>query len=355
MAERKEDYHYVACRLDFFLFPGIIFSNDLLHGGRMRHLRIGFGFLLLLFGFVGLFVPIPGITLIFVAFGLHYVSEVPRVHAFIIKRQEAIETRFPFIRTVNLFLKAQWGWIKTTLAWRKVFVGVVSTVVFTALFGTAHGSFNRRPPELMGSTEKQKHQNQVADEFALERMKTQENIQRLAEEKKLVPILPSLQYDLKAPERFWYVRPWLKAFLDKIAHKHFQIFNVPFRVTELVRDEPYQKRYAQKGVSDGSTPDRRSSHLTGSTMDISRSVMSNEERAWMREELFCYKIRFNAIEAIEEVRNQAFHIMVFPTFDPEQECKIRSLPEASTAKRVVAKKNVARGEHKHKSKKQKPH
>jgi len=131
---------------------------------------------------------------------------------------------------------------------------------------------------------------------------------------KVVQVRENPTYYLTVEKRFRYARPWDIQFLNDISKKFYGEFAKPWKVTELVRTEQYQKLLVRRGIThaDGSSPDRRSAHLVGA-IDISKRGLTDDEVKWLRDELVYWESE-ERIEATEEIYNNVFHIMVFPSY-----------------------------------------
>lgn len=118
-------------------------------------------------------------------------------------------------------------------------------------------------------------------------------------------------YYLKSiPAAYRYLRPWSKLFLTRLSAQFHARFRTRLRVTSLVRTVSFQRSLARRNrnaaAADGP---RRSSHLTGATMDISKKGMTGAQLGWMRQVLSPLKAK-GLIHAIEEFQQGAFHVMV---------------------------------------------
>jgi hypothetical protein len=169
---------------------------------------------------------------------------------------------------------------------------------------------------LRATSKSQILQNRYADREDLSRMTDAAMIQRFDRGGYLVDVPPkSPYYDLaNIPERFRYLRPWSKLFLDRLSRQYYARFGKELRVTSLVRTVKLQARLTR---TNGNAADahgrRRSSHLTGATLDISKRGMTLAERNWMRRVLHSLK-KQSCLYAVEEFSQPAFHIMVYRSY-----------------------------------------
>lgn len=169
--------------------------------------------------------------------------------------------------------------------------------------------------ELKGSRASLARQNEIADRYDLQRVKSRNNLKSLIKQEKLVAIPEHIYYELALEREFRFARPWVKKFLDDFSKEFFLKFRKPLKVTSLVRTKPDQLRLSAQGISDadGKSWHKQSSHLTGSALDISKRTMTKEEVSWTCERLLGLR-RKGVIEAVHEPHNNHFHIMVFPNF-----------------------------------------
>lgn len=122
-------------------------------------------------------------------------------------------------------------------------------------------------------------------------------------------------YYLKSiPASYRYLRPWSKLFLDRLSRQYHARFQRKLRVTSLVRTVPYQRALQSRNQNAAAARgSKRSSHLTGATLDISKAAMRPAELAWMRRVLLALK-KAGYLYAVEEFRQPTFHILVFRNY-----------------------------------------
>jgi hypothetical protein len=159
-------------------------------------------------------------------------------------------------------------------------------------------------------------QNNQADEEGLARIANDAMLNRLVKTNTLLPVAEQASgYYLNAiPAKYRYLRPWTRRFLNDTATQYRAKFGHQLRVTSLVRTESFQVRLA--GYNTNAAPASgpyRSSHLTGSTLDISKHDMSAAEQAWMRQRLLDLRAKDKAY-GFEERIQPTFHIMVFKSY-----------------------------------------
>jgi hypothetical protein len=159
-------------------------------------------------------------------------------------------------------------------------------------------------------------QNKQADEDDLSRMRSREMIERFERAGYLVRVRDKTEhYYLHAvPSAYRYLRPWSRTFLERLSRQFHARFHRKLRVTSLVRAADGQQDLAKiNGNAAAATGPRRSSHLTGATLDISKTFMTLKERQWIRRVLRSLK-RGGYLYAIEEFQQPVFHIMVYRSY-----------------------------------------
>lgn len=110
-------------------------------------------------------------------------------------------------------------------------------------------------------------------------------------------------------------------FMEKLGKEYHDEFRLKMKITDTLRTEEEQRKLVlqQKTKADGSTPERRSAHPTGVPFDISKKnifglQLSGRQIRWLRERLIAYQ-REGKIIAVEEIYNNAFHVMVCPNWE----------------------------------------
>lgn len=174
---------------------------------------------------------------------------------------------------------------------------------------------------LRGSPQALAQQNIRANFEDLTRLQNEADLRRFKELKLLVP-LPSTQkvvVDRRIPARFRYCRPHVHDFLLDLADEYYRKWGHPLQINSAVRTAERQRQLAKsnKNAAPAGSGLRQSSHLTGSTVDISKLAMSEDGRAWMRTHLAKLE-RQGRIEATEEHAQAVFHVMVYNTASDEK-------------------------------------
>jgi hypothetical protein len=164
---------------------------------------------------------------------------------------------------------------------------------------------------LRATFESQLLQNQLADRENLTRL-TEKELPVYIQRKLLVP-LPKNQYvvvDYRLPARYRWCRPWVREWLLELGREYYKEFRRPLQVNAAVRTVEYQARLTKRnGNAAPPAGPRRSSHLTGSTVDLGKLRMSDAEMKWMRERLHDHREKRRVIP-VEEFGQAVFHTMV---------------------------------------------
>lgn len=191
-------------------------------------------------------------------------------------------------------------------------------LALTFLLGAAvAGGVPTAAPDLLRATPRsQLIQNRRADQEGLSRIRDRAMLRRFVRADLLVPV-PSRSlyyYTRYIPAEYHYLRPWSKLFLERLSRQYYARFKKRLRVTSMVRTAALQGRLAQRNENAaGAHGPRRSSHLTGATLDISKFGMGRREIDWMRRYLHALKQR-GYIYAVEEFSQPTFHIMVYKRY-----------------------------------------
>jgi hypothetical protein len=129
-----------------------------------------------------------------------------------------------------------------------------------------------------------------------------------------VPSKTRYYYTRLIPLKYSYLRPWSKLFLDRLSRQHHERFGKPLRITSMIRTVAFQQSLARRnGNAAAAHGDRRSSHLTGATLDISKNGMTAEQIVWMRQVLHSI-MQKGYLYAVEEFSQPTFHIMVYRNY-----------------------------------------
>lgn len=184
----------------------------------------------------------------------------------------------------------------------------------------AHGE-----PLLKGSPESQIRQNTEADRNELVRIKNDVELEKMKATGQLVriPDTPGVKIDARLQERFRFIRPWVATFLIELGKGFKERFGEEIQINSATRTVEYQMEISGRNKNAAPvTGEKRSSHLTGSAIDIAKLALTEEQKLWLRTRLVTLELG-NTIEATEEHYQAVFHIMVFPEY---------GVPQVRTAK-----------------------
>ena len=129
-----------------------------------------------------------------------------------------------------------------------------------------------------------------------------------------VPAKTANFYVHQVPAEYRYVRPWAKLFLDRISSQFRRRFGRPLRVTSLSRTVEYQNRLSRRNGNAASPYGaKRSSHLTGASLDISKKGLTSAQVGWLRRVLLSLHQK-QYLFAVEEFYQPNFHVMVYRNY-----------------------------------------
>lgn len=169
---------------------------------------------------------------------------------------------------------------------------------------------------LAGSHDSLVRQNVKVVEDGLERIEDNRQLHDAIARQSLVPVpvSESLNVNSSLPEDRRYCRPWTATFLADLSKAHYTVFHAPLLVSSAVRTVQFQfslrhhNRNAAPAVGDVASP-----HLTGATVDIAKSQLSESQREWMRRYLLELQNQ-GKIDVEEEFRESCFHITVYRSY-----------------------------------------
>ena len=137
------------------------------------------------------------------------------------------------------------------------------------------------PAPLRGSHEILVHQNLMADHDGLERIRDDNQLNRLRADHQLVtfPETASLRVNEGLPENRRVARPWTVQFAADAARAFYQHFGEPLQVNSAVRTVSYQARLQRvNGNAAATRGEGASPHLTGQAIDLAKRGMSSPMR-----------------------------------------------------------------------------
>lgn len=170
---------------------------------------------------------------------------------------------------------------------------------------------------LRGNFESLERQNIKTEAEGLERIEDDADLRDRVARHQLVslPASESLIVNPGMPEDRRYCRPWTASFLSDLAAAHDAEFHRPLIVSSAVRTVEFQRHLMRiNGNAAPAEGDIASPHLTGATIDIAKSPLSNKERIWMRNYLLPLQDA-GKIDVEEEFRQSCFHITVYRSYN----------------------------------------
>ena len=186
-------------------------------------------------------------------------------------------------------------------------------------------------------------QNFAISLWKFKRVEDLKTLEVMAQTGELIGIAPSTTFyyiDPRFPERLRFIRLFARWFLDDFSEEFFQSTQAQkmrkvinrktgqvkttvqgrikrVKVTSLVRTRDYQEVLigrlpnGQAGSAVADDP-RETSHLAGTTFDVSIRDWTKSELCWALDYLYEVQVKEQLISVIWEPRNYALHIMVFP-------------------------------------------
>lgn len=157
-------------------------------------------------------------------------------------------------------------------------------------------------------------QNNVIDEYQLPRIADRKELERYLPPENFFVKVSSPYLDMADEVGGYAILP-VRDFILMFGERFYGTFHKKFKIPSILRPCDVQEDLLRKGktIADCVTPGKQSAHLAGIAFDISRLPMTPREILWVRKELAVY-VQQRKIIAIEEMWNNAFHIMVCPNW-----------------------------------------
>lgn len=166
------------------------------------------------------------------------------------------------------------------------------------------------PPALKGSSKSMIRQNEMAKKDKLPYYKNMAEVRKAVKKGELVRLSSSLfKFDKNLPKERRYVTPQAK----RLAENRAKLFKAKFKtvptVTSMVRPVDVQKNLkGGNGNAAKTTGKKRSTHPTGSALDITYKGMSRSQIKWWQDGLVSIETKQKTIEATQERHQPCFHI-----------------------------------------------
>jgi hypothetical protein len=189
-------------------------------------------------------------------------------------------------------------------------------VALPAVARLRSGSLQADAPPIPARVGDLHRENLRADALGLSRMGTRKTLEHFVHTHRLLPVPDDGRgfRVVQVPEWRRVTRPWTRTFLYQAGAAVDALFDGRLRVTALTRTEAVQSDLAAwNGNAAPAEGPRRSSHLTGASVDLSKVEHSEEEIEWLRLVLARLEAR-GLLMAVEEFVQPHFHVMVLPAY-----------------------------------------
>lgn len=169
---------------------------------------------------------------------------------------------------------------------------------------------------LKGTHASLEQENQEADECGMTRIESDEMLQYFKSIGLLVrvPNTFGVRSDNRLDEKWAWVRPWVAEFLEDLGRDFMNDHQSSFEVSSAVRTFEYQNLLRQ--ANSNAAPvigNRRTTHSTGATVDITKRFLTRDQITWLRKRLLALEAR-GLIHATEEFTQTVFHVMVLKKY-----------------------------------------
>jgi hypothetical protein len=184
------------------------------------------------------------------------------------------------------------------------------------------------------------HQNRMADDEGLERVRDETELQLLRLHHQLVDIPESASLwvnpELTADRRC--ARAWTARFAADMAKAFHARFHEPLRLNSAVRTVAFQERLQHTNGNAAATDGEAASpHLTGQAIDFGKRGMTAQQIAWMRAYLKPM-MAAGKVDVEEEFQQACFHISVYRSYLPAAK---RTTPEVAQVRKPLASGEAA--------------
>lgn len=182
---------------------------------------------------------------------------------------------------------------------------------------------------LKGTPDSLRRENAAAEWASLVYIEDDVMLATLKRAGELVPIpeTAGVKIDARLDEKWAWVRPWVAEFLHDLGRDFHKVHQSAFRVSSAVRTVEYQGFLTLINLNAAPvTGDRRSTHPTGATIDITKRFLTPREIKWLGARLRSLKGQ-GLIEATEEFSQTVFHIMVLPRQQDDSRWRLVSANE----------------------------
>ena len=197
-----------------------------------------------------------------------------------------------------------------------------SLVFLVSTFILLLSSIAEGKSSLIGTDQSQFKQTEIAEEEGLPLVTNDQELMILKLFGTLVPIPGTVRIDYRLEEKWRWCLPQTSYFLGDIGLEFQEVFGKKLQINSAVRTIPRQlelMRVNSNAVSPNGR--KRSSHITGATVDIAKIGLSKKELMWLRNKLLTLEDE-ERIEATEENGQLVFHVMVFGSYTKENNTEL---------------------------------
>ncbi len=189
-------------------------------------------------------------------------------------------------------------------------------------YSHAQVGLGRWSPMFPGSHDMLVRQNEELDRLQLPRIADDYELTRyeLSHDLVEVPETDALKIAADIQENRRYCRPWTRDFLQDFSQAYYEQFHSPLQINSLVRTVEQQHRLRRwNRFAAPEFGDTASTHLTGTTFDMSRRGLTYEQYEWIRSYLLPLQAQ-GMVDPIEE-RQPVLHVMVFERYSGRNDQK----------------------------------
>ncbi|HSE94766.1 MAG TPA: DUF5715 family protein [Methylomirabilota bacterium] len=190
------------------------------------------------------------------------------------------------------------------------------TLAMPALAALRGGQLRLPDANLAATAGNLERENRAADGLRLSRMQDDRTVARFVRAGRLVsvPRHTATLWVEGVPDALRVARPWTRRFVEQLAAAARDLFGTRLKITSLTRTVALQARLDRSNPNAAPAAGRRrSTHLTGAAVDISKRPHTAPEIRWLRAVLARLEGQ-GLLLAIEEFAQPHFHVMVLPRY-----------------------------------------
>lgn len=184
-------------------------------------------------------------------------------------------------------------------------------VVLVSIFVLLFSANVKTKSSLLGTDSSQVKQTERSKEENLSVIDSENKLEELKSGGFLIHIPNTVNMDYKLEEKWRWCLPQVTFFLGDIGIEFQELFNKKLQVNSAVRTVGRQLEL-MKSNNNAVSPvgPKRSSHITGATVDIAKIGLTKKELEWLRKKLLLLEDN-DLVEATEENDQLVFHVMIF--------------------------------------------